>query len=144
MNTTIASSPIAAYSSLNLHRQCHSQDRLSPMLLSVEARDRFLGSSCGFCNRESGTGDVFLLQASSANHQLTSIIWNWYKRLSKAVVSWVLASPNLTKNNIEMTCIYRLCGLVARVPGYRSRGPFPGATTFSEKQWVWNGVHSAS
>jgi hypothetical protein len=29
----------------------------------------------------------------------------------------------------------RLCGLVFRVPGYRSRGPgsIPGATTFSEK-----------
>jgi hypothetical protein len=23
-------------------------------------------------------------------------------------------------------------------------GSIPGATTFSEKQWVWNGVHSAS
>jgi hypothetical protein len=30
--------------------------------------------------------------------------------------------------------------------GYSSRGPgsIPGATRFSEKQWVWNGVHSAS
>jgi hypothetical protein len=34
--------------------------------------------------------------------------------------------------------IDRLCGLVVRVPGYRSRGPF------TEKQWVWNGLHSAS
>jgi hypothetical protein len=35
---------------------------------------------------------------------------------------------------------------VVRVPGYRSRGQgsIPGAATFSEKQWVWNGVHSAS
>jgi hypothetical protein len=23
-------------------------------------------------------------------------------------------------------------------------GPIPGATRFSEKLWVWNGVHSAS
>jgi hypothetical protein len=23
-------------------------------------------------------------------------------------------------------------------------GSIPGASTFSEKQWVWNGVHSAS
>jgi hypothetical protein len=40
----------------------------------------------------------------------------------------------------------RLCGLVLRVPGYRARGPgsIPGATKFSEKYWVWNGVHSAS
>jgi hypothetical protein len=38
------------------------------------------------------------------------------------------------------------CGLVVRVPGYRSSGPglIPGATRFSEKWWVWNGVHSAS
>jgi hypothetical protein len=29
----------------------------------------------------------------------------------------------------------RLCGIVIRVPGYRSKGPgsIPGATTFSEK-----------
>jgi hypothetical protein len=34
----------------------------------------------------------------------------------------------------------RLCGLMVR-----SRGPgwIPGATRFSEKQWVWNRVHSA-
>jgi hypothetical protein len=40
----------------------------------------------------------------------------------------------------------RLCGVVVRLSGYRSRGPvsIPGATTFSEKKWVWNGVHSAS
>jgi hypothetical protein len=40
----------------------------------------------------------------------------------------------------------RLCGPVARVPGYRSRGPssIPGATRFSEKHWVRNKVHSAS
>jgi hypothetical protein len=37
----------------------------------------------------------------------------------------------------------RLCGLMVKVPGYRSRcpGSIPGATRFSEKQWVWNGVH---
>jgi hypothetical protein len=31
--------------------------------------------------------------------------------------------------------VERLCGLVVRVPGYRSRGPssIPGATRFSEK-----------
>jgi hypothetical protein len=39
-----------------------------------------------------------------------------------------------------------LCGLVVRVPGYRSGGlcSIPGATRFSDKRWVWNGVHSAS
>jgi hypothetical protein len=39
-----------------------------------------------------------------------------------------------------------LCSLGVRVPGYRSRGPGfdSGATRFSEKYWVWNGVHSAS
>jgi hypothetical protein len=40
----------------------------------------------------------------------------------------------------------RLCGLVFRVPGYRSRGPgsITGTTRFSVKLWVGNGVHSAS
>jgi hypothetical protein len=38
----------------------------------------------------------------------------------------------------------RLCGLVVRVPDYRSmgRGWIPGATRFYEEQWVWNGDHS--
>jgi hypothetical protein len=42
--------------------------------------------------------------------------------------------------------IDRLCGLVVRIPGYRSTGPgsIPGATRFPGKKWVWNGVHSAS
>jgi hypothetical protein len=37
----------------------------------------------------------------------------------------------------------RLYGLVVRVPGYRSRGlvSIQGTTRFSQKQWVWNGVH---
>jgi hypothetical protein len=41
--------------------------------------------------------------------------------------------------------IHHLCGLVVRVPGYRSRGrgSIPGATRFSE-WWVWKGVQSAS
>jgi hypothetical protein len=40
----------------------------------------------------------------------------------------------------------RLCGLVVRVPGYRSRSPgsILGATRFSEMYWVWNRVYSAS
>jgi hypothetical protein len=33
----------------------------------------------------------------------------------------------------------RLCGLMVRGPG-----SIPDATRFSEKQWVWNWVHSAS
>jgi hypothetical protein len=31
-----------------------------------------------------------------------------------------------------------------RPSGQSSPGSIPGATTFSEKQWIWNGVHSAS
>jgi hypothetical protein len=36
----------------------------------------------------------------------------------------------------------RLCGVMFRVPGYRSRvpGSIPGATRFSEKKWALNGV----
>jgi hypothetical protein len=47
---------------------------------------------------------------------------------------------------VDCRLFHRLCDLVVRVPGYRSRGPgsIPGATRFSEKQWVWNGVHLAS
>jgi hypothetical protein len=39
----------------------------------------------------------------------------------------------------------RLCGLVVRIPGCKTRGQcsIPGATRFSEQQWVWNGIHSA-
>jgi hypothetical protein len=37
----------------------------------------------------------------------------------------------------------RLCSLVVKVLGYTSRGSssIPSATTFSEKWWVWNGLH---
>jgi hypothetical protein len=40
----------------------------------------------------------------------------------------------------------RLCDLVVRVNGYRSRGPgsISGTTRFSEKQWVWNEIYLAS
>jgi hypothetical protein len=39
----------------------------------------------------------------------------------------------------------RLCGQVVRVHSYSSRGSgsIPGATRVSEKEWIWNGVHSA-
>jgi hypothetical protein len=38
-------------------------------------------------------------------------------------------------NFLVCMCVDRLCGLVVRVPGYKSRGPglIPGATRFSEK-----------
>jgi hypothetical protein len=41
--------------------------------------------------------------------------------------------------------ILGICGLVVRIPGYKSRGPgsILGATRSFEKWWVWNGVHSA-
>jgi hypothetical protein len=40
----------------------------------------------------------------------------------------------------------RLCCLVVRVHGYRSRGSgsITGTTRFPEKKWAWNVVHSAS
>jgi hypothetical protein len=40
----------------------------------------------------------------------------------------------------------RLCGLVVRVPGYRSRGAgsILGTARFSDKFCVWNGIHPAS
>jgi hypothetical protein len=57
----------------------------------------------------------------------------------------VLKSFNICIEGI-FTIYDSLCGLVVRVPGYRSRGPgsILDATKFSEKKWVWNGVHSAT
>jgi hypothetical protein len=48
--------------------------------------------------------------------------------------------------NIKMNLIDVLCGLVVRVSDYRSRGPgsILGDISFSEKQWVSKGAHSAS
>jgi hypothetical protein len=47
---------------------------------------------------------------------------------------------------VYLLLLDRLCGLVARVPGYTSRGSgsIPGTTRFSEKWRVWNVVHSVS
>jgi hypothetical protein len=55
----------------------------------------------------------------------------------------VLRPECITESDMKQD---RLCALVVRVPGYRSRssGSIPGATRFSEKRWVWNGVLSAS
>jgi hypothetical protein len=39
--------------------------------------------------------------------------------------------------------IDRLCDVAVKVPGCRSRGS-GSIPEFSEKQWVWNGIHSAS
>jgi hypothetical protein len=47
-------------------------------------------------------------------------------------------------SKIRLVIPDRLCGLVTRGPGNRSRGAgsIPVATRFSERWWVWNGVHS--
>jgi hypothetical protein len=54
--------------------------------------------------------------------------------------------PSETLRILILYCsiLDRLFGLVGRVPGYKSRvpGSIPGAAIFSEKYWVWNGVHS--
>jgi hypothetical protein len=55
--------------------------------------------------------------------------------------------------NVPQTVIFwamchvkdRLCGLVVFLAtDPEVLGSIPGAYRFSEKQWVWNGVHSAS
>jgi hypothetical protein len=71
------------------------------------------------------------------------------ERIKRTAVKcvWALKWPSLISfSNVIYTQTDRFCSLVVRVPGYRSRGPgsIPGATRFSEKYWVWNGVHSAS
>jgi hypothetical protein len=57
------------------------------------------------------------------------------------------ASPPFLEKINDDICIEkdRLCGLVVRVPGYRSRAPgsIPGSTRFPAKLWVWNRVNSA-
>jgi hypothetical protein len=52
------------------------------------------------------------------------------------------ASP---KNCLCSLMLRKFCDLVIRVLVYRSRDPdsIPEAIIFSEKKWVWNGVHSA-
>jgi hypothetical protein len=63
---------------------------------------------------------------------------------------YIVTYTPIAGSNREMSsciaAVHRLCGLVVRVPGYRSRGPgsISVATRYSEKQWVWNGVYSAS
>jgi hypothetical protein len=55
--------------------------------------------------------------------------------------------PSKTQHQIfiTVTCDH-LCGLVLRVPGYRSRGldSISGTIRFSEKKWVWNGIRLVS
>jgi hypothetical protein len=59
--------------------------------------------------------------------------------------NWALYAPGaMIFSNISYCDVYddRLCGLVVRVPGYRSRGPgsIPGATRFS---WEPEGLERA-
>jgi hypothetical protein len=59
----------------------------------------------------------------------------------------VLSNPKPFTFSLIFVMEYdRLCGLVVRVLGYRSRGPgsIPGTTRKKKKQWFWNGVLSAS
>jgi hypothetical protein len=58
----------------------------------------------------------------------------------------IKSTPLLTLFDWYLNLLDRICGLVVRVPGYRSTGPcsIPGTIRFSVKQWVWNRVHSAS
>jgi hypothetical protein len=66
--------------------------------------------------------------------------------LAISIFRTLQAVPNVIANSVHIMFRDRLCGLVVRDPGDISRGPdsIPGATRFSEKQWVWNRVHSAS
>jgi hypothetical protein len=52
---------------------------------------------------------------------------------------------NTIEELLERKSFNRHCGLVVRVPGSRARGlrSIPGAIKFSEKQFVWNEVHSS-
>jgi hypothetical protein len=79
-------------------------------------------------------------------------VWVYISTTPSVIIPWYLIKHKdifilivFHKAGVLLTFDH-LCGLVGRVPGYRSRGPgsIPGTTRFPEKQCVWNGVHSAS
>jgi hypothetical protein len=77
-----------------------------------------------------------------------STLLQTFRGLDEPRVCWSEARQTHFTVTLLLSAVYcdRLCGLLVRVPGYRSRvpGSIPGATRFSHKQWVWNAVHSSS
>jgi hypothetical protein len=64
----------------------------------------------------------------------------------KALIRIFYYKKHIQMGRLRHLCIDELCGIMVRVPGYRSRGPgsILGTTRFSQKQWVCNEVNSAS
>jgi hypothetical protein len=60
--------------------------------------------------------------------------------LTSPVSEWITGRFVCRKCNKGEHSAFWVCG-----PGFRSRGPvsIPGSTRFSEKYWVWKGVHPA-
>jgi hypothetical protein len=87
------------------------------------------------------------LALSAVTHVLLIPRLGFNLRIAAAVPLWwgVSAAAVLTSHQRFASIPFALYQVV-RVPGYRSRGPdsIPGATRFSDKYWVWNGIHSAS
>jgi hypothetical protein len=72
---------------------------------------------------------------SEKPEDVTSLVWPLTEnRCHHSIISFSVSTCYFFLNFVLLS-MDRLCGLVVRVPGYRSRGPgfIPGATTFSEK-----------
>jgi hypothetical protein len=69
---------------------------------------------------------IYVIPGRSVYH----ISWQCRKMMEKKVLTRLQKTPFSKLCNTD-----RLCGLVVRVPGYRSRGPvsIPGVTRFSQK-----------
>jgi hypothetical protein len=91
--------------------------------------DRFWSPISLLSNRNRG---ILALSQSRQDVKLTT-----HLRVVPRSLSHISArcGAYLIKHKENFTFISYLCGLVVRVPGYRSRGPgsIPGSTGFSEK-----------
>jgi hypothetical protein len=76
------------------------------------------------------TGIVFVLFALIEEFVLLMLIW---------VLGESVSAANQRKSPKSVICVLQVLPTEPEVPG-----SIPGSSRFSETQWVWNGVHSAS
>jgi hypothetical protein len=113
---------------------------VAPIMYLLVLLGLMYGLWCVRCGLWSCTSITISAVSSLSSCQCCNIKRLWVSRLCLSVIHVVSVF------RVKVSRVHRLCGLVVRVPGYGSKasGSIPGATTFSENQWVWNGVHSAS
>jgi hypothetical protein len=81
---------------------------------------------------------VSLLMPFLLKHGCLLIVWYWYQIIQ--IATWpVLVKFSRCNAFVGPRVWSRFLAADSEDPG-----SIPGATTFSEKLWVWNGVHSAS